>query len=150
MHAAGISAGDSFDFFKDHIGWWYDWTPDPSGHSSPGVTAVSMLWGGGTADSTDATRLADFRSLTWQPDYVLGFEEPDCKSGSGSADMSVASAAKLWNELIVPHGERGALLGSPSMCSAFSPSFLVVFSFFHPLHLPLTSSTSNRPERAIL
>jgi hypothetical protein len=116
--AAGISAGDCFDHFKDHIGWWYDWTPNPSGHSANGVTAVSMLWGGGTADGTDASRLADFRSMSWQPQYVLGFEEPDCKAGSGSADMSQQAAAKLWNELIVPHGNRGALLGSPSMCSA--------------------------------
>jgi hypothetical protein len=22
---AGIAGGDSYEFLKDHIGWWYDW-----------------------------------------------------------------------------------------------------------------------------
>lgn len=30
--------------------------------------------------------------------------------------MDYTSAANLWNELVVPHGEAGSLLLSPSMC----------------------------------
>lgn len=38
-------------------------------------------------------------------------------AGGGSAGMSVQSAAQLWNELVIPMGKRGTLMGSPSMCS---------------------------------
>lgn len=130
---AGISAGDSYNFVKDHIGWWYDWyvvnsernmnlmvsrSPTPSKSGTP--IGVPMLWGAGKADATDIKRLADFRKIKGTtPPYVLGFEEPDCAAGSGSAGMSVAESVLLWNALIAPMGKRGTLMGSPSMCSEF-------------------------------
>ena len=77
-----------------------------------------MLWGGGTADAQDAQRLQAFENLSTTPMYVLGYEEPDCPSGSGSAGMSVQDGVKKWEELIAPMGKKGAKLGSPSMCSA--------------------------------
>lgn len=69
-------------------------------------------------DGTDSSRLAAFKALTPSSStpYIIGFEEPDCTSGSGSADMDYTTAANLWNELVVPHGEAGSLLLSPSMC----------------------------------
>ena len=129
---AGIAGGDAHPFLKDHIGWWYDWyvlrtlyptipmnanrrSPNPSKPGKP--IAVPMLWGGGTADSTDATRLAAFKKITTAPRYVLGYEEPDCPSGMGSAGMSVSAGVSDWESLIAPLGRKGSLLGSPSMCS---------------------------------
>lgn len=90
-------------------------TPNPSKPGKP--IAVPMLWGVGTADSTDARRLAQFKQITNAPQYVLGFEEPDCPAGSGSAGFSVSSGIYNWNSLIAPLGKKGSLLGSPSMCS---------------------------------
>lgn len=42
---AGIAGGDSYPWMKDHIGWWYDWSPNPAQQGAP--VAVSMLWGDG-------------------------------------------------------------------------------------------------------
>lgn len=90
-------------------------SPDPH---KPGVAvAVPMLWGGGTADATDALRLAQFKKLRTVPGYVLGYEEPDCAPGSGSAGMSIDVGVQRWEALIAPLKRRGTLVGSPSMCS---------------------------------
>lgn len=48
-----------------------------------------MLWGGGTADGEDWNRLQAFRAINWTPQYIIGFEEPDCPAGEGSAGMTV-------------------------------------------------------------
>lgn len=94
-------------------------TPNPYKDGGPPI-AVPMLWGDGQADSADAARLAAFKKLTTAPPYVLGFEEPDCPSGSGSAGMSVSEGATLWDQLIAPFAAKGTKLGSPSMCSMSS------------------------------
>ena len=78
-----------------------------------------MLWGGGTVDAQDAQRLKSFSQISTAPPYVLGFEEPDCPRGSGSADMSVAEGVEKWESLMAPMKWKGAKLGSPSMCSGF-------------------------------
>jgi hypothetical protein len=129
---AGIAGGDAYPYMKDHIGWWYDWSvsvpffplaklltrnfrsPNPSKPGEP--IAVPMLWGNGTVDAQDKERLTTFEDLSTVPDYVLGFEEPDCDS-SGSADMSVHDGVSKWESLIAPLGKKGSKLGSPSMCS---------------------------------
>lgn len=98
-----------------HIGWWYNWAPTEEGTSANGVDFVSMLWGNGHVDSTDASRLAEFEALTTTPQWIIGPEEPDC-STTGSADMSVADTATLWNAQMAPKGAAGSLLLSPSMC----------------------------------
>lgn len=130
---AGIAGGDAYPHMKDHIGWWYDWSvrvpffplakllsrnsrsPDPSKPGKP--IAVPMLWGNGTVDAQDKERLTAFEDLSTVPAYVLGYEEPDCESGSGSADMSVHDGVSKWESLIAPLGKKGSKLGSPSMCS---------------------------------
>ncbi|KAG6900812.1 hypothetical protein C0993_000131 [Termitomyces sp. T159_Od127] len=112
---AGIAGGDAYPFFKDHIGWWYDWTPNPSKPGKP--IGVPMLWGGGTADPVDAARLVAFKKIKSPPPYVLAYEEPDCPPGSGSAGMTVSAGVAGWERLIVPLGKKGSLTGSPSMCS---------------------------------
>lgn len=93
-------------------------SPNPSKPGKP--IGVPMLWGGGTADSTDASRLTQFKKITTPPTYVLGYEEPDCVPGQGSAGMTVAAGASKWDSIIAPLGKKGSKLGSPSMCSAFS------------------------------
>ncbi|KAG5730966.1 hypothetical protein E4T56_gene7141 [Termitomyces sp. T112] len=123
---AGIAGGDAYPFFKDHIGWWYDWTPNPSKPGNP--IGVPMLWGGGTADSVDAARLIAFKKITSPPPYVLAYEEPDCPPGSGSAGMTVSAGVSGWERLIVPLGKRGSLMGSPSMCKQADETWLAQFS----------------------
>lgn len=76
-----------------------------------------MLWGDGTVDAQDKARLTAFEDLSTIPAYVLGYEEPDCVSGSGSADMSIHDGVSKWESLIAPLGKKGSKLGSPSMCS---------------------------------
>jgi hypothetical protein len=136
---AGIAGGDAYSYVKDHIGWWYDWSvsvpffplaklltrnfrsPNPSKRGKP--IAVPMLWGNGTVDAQDKERLTAFEDLSTVPAYVLGYEEPDCDSGSGSADMSVHDGVSKWESLIAPLGKKGSKLGSPSMCSTLVAVF---------------------------
>jgi hypothetical protein len=133
---AGIAGGDAYPFLKDHIGWWYDWqvvhlprhlkmftkyrSPNPSKAGTP--VGVPMLWGGGTADAQDAARLRQFQQISQAPPFVLGFEEPDCASGDGSAGMSVEDGVSKWESLIAPLSKKGTRLGSPSMCSRYLPT----------------------------
>ncbi|ADV21461.1 hypothetical protein I305_03533 [Cryptococcus gattii E566] len=111
---AGISGDDPLSFLQGHIGWYYDWNASPSGSAS-GASAANMLWGAGTVDSTDASRLAAFKALTSTPEYIIGFEEPDC-STPGSSNIAVADAASLWDSTIAPWKAKGSTLISPSMC----------------------------------
>lgn len=87
-----------------------------------------MLWGGGTVDAQDAQRFSAFTKLSTSvsslsvasnniPPFVLGYEEPDCPSGGGSAGLSVSDAVEKWESLMAPMKQRGVKLGSPSMCS---------------------------------
>ncbi|KAF4338637.1 hypothetical protein FBEOM_7454 [Fusarium beomiforme] len=123
---AGSAGGNAVPFWKDHLGWWYDWTPHPT--SVPGVVSVSMLWGNGHNGQQDAERFARFQTLKKAPQYLLGFNEPDCKGQDTSANMKVDDAVNLWNQMIVPHGNKGALLGSPSMCMQKDEKWLKKFN----------------------
>ncbi|KAF5692084.1 glycoside superfamily [Fusarium denticulatum] len=82
---AGSAGGRAVPFWKDHLGWWYDWTPSPT--SVPGVASVSMLWGGGHNVQEDAKRFASFQKLASTPQYLLGFNEPDCTGQDTSANL---------------------------------------------------------------
>ncbi len=86
---AGVSGDEAVSALGSHISWYYDWSPNPSASGSSSALAIPMLWGAGSVDSQDASRLAAFKSLLSPPKYVIAFEEPDC-STFGSADMSVA------------------------------------------------------------
>ncbi|KAJ6531889.1 glycosyl hydrolase catalytic core-domain-containing protein [Mycena capillaripes] len=123
---AGTSSGNAFSSLESHIGWWYDWTPNPQWNGSP--IPVPMLWGGGSADSADASRLAAFKKITQAPQYMLGFEEPDCASGGGSAGMSVSEGVQIWEQYIAPFKAKGTKLGSPSMCKQVAETWLKQFS----------------------
>nr|XP_019046229.1 hypothetical protein I302_04969 [Kwoniella bestiolae CBS 10118]OCF25159.1 hypothetical protein I302_04969 [Kwoniella bestiolae CBS 10118] len=118
---AGVSAGDSLGWLSGKLGWWYDWSPNPSG-SCGNAVSVPMIWGGGSADGEDAARLEAFKSMTSVPQYIIGFEEPDCSAGSGSAGMDVGTAISLWNQYVVPKGEAGSILVGPSMCKQAAES----------------------------
>ena len=90
---AGVAGGDAYNILRDHIGWWYDWSANPSKLREP--IAVPMLWGSGHTDATDAQRLNQFQRLSSSssnkrhPKYVIGYEEPDCTSGGGSSGIGV-------------------------------------------------------------
>jgi len=125
---AGVAGGDAYNILRDHIGWWYDWSANPSKPGEP--IAVPMLWGSGHADATDAQRLKQFQRLSSSssnkkhPKYVLGYEEPDCTSGGGSSGMGVDEGVREWERLIAPLKGRGTKIGSPSMCSKCSIKYL--------------------------
>jgi len=125
---AGVAGGDAYNILRDHIGWWYDWSANPSKPGEP--IAVPMLWGSGHADATDAQRLKQFQRLSSlssnkrHPKYVLGYEEPDCTSGGGSSGMGVDEGVREWERLIAPLKGRGTKIGSPSMCSKCSIEYL--------------------------
>ncbi|KAF7312412.1 Glyco-hydro-cc domain-containing protein [Mycena indigotica] len=123
---AGTSSGNALSTLDSHIGWWYDWSPNPSkqGQAMP----VPMLWGGGNADGTDASRLAKFKTISQAPQYMLGFEEPDCAAGGGSAGMSVSEGVSKWEQYIAPFKAKGTKLGSPSMCHQAAETWLKQFS----------------------
>ncbi|WWC70282.1 uncharacterized protein I206_104232 [Kwoniella pini CBS 10737] len=118
---AGVSAGDALSWLSGKLGWWYDWSATPSG-SCGNAVAVPMIWGGGTADSDDASRLTAFKDLSYVPQYIIGFEEPDCPAGSGSAGLDVETAISIWNQYVVPKGEAGSILVGPSMCKQAAES----------------------------
>ncbi|KAF5645916.1 uncharacterized protein FTJAE_2346 [Fusarium tjaetaba] len=122
---AGSAGGRAVPFWKDHLGWWYDWAPSPT--SVPGVVSVSMLWGGGHNGQEDAKRFASFQKLASTPQYLLGFNEPDCTGQDTSANLGVSDAVNLWKQMIVPHGNKGALLGSPAMCMQKDEKWLKQF-----------------------
>ncbi|KAL2213641.1 hypothetical protein CC79DRAFT_1352472 [Sarocladium strictum] len=123
---AGSAGGNAVPFWKDHLGWWYDWTPQPT--SVPGVVGVSMLWGDGQNGPQDSKRFSDFSNMKETPNYLLGFNEPDCSGQDISAHMGVPDGVRVWNQMIVPKGNSGALLGSPSMCMQKDESWLKQFS----------------------
>jgi Glycosyl hydrolase catalytic core len=75
-----------------------------------------MLWGDGEVSSGDALRYQEFLNLTTTPQYILGFEEPDC-APPDSSDIATGKGAQVWNDVIAPWNKSGSLLGSPSMCS---------------------------------
>lgn len=118
---AGVAGGDAYTILQNHIGWWYDWSANP--HKPGNPIAVPMLWGTGKVDSTDAKRLADFKKLSssssssQRPQFVLGYEEPDCTSGGGSSGVSVEQGVREWENLMGPLKRKGTKIGSPSMCS---------------------------------
>lgn len=114
---AGVSAGNNLAALGSHIGWWYNWSPTEDYAHSDVAQFVPTLWGGGTTDATDSERLAKFQSISNTPQWIIGPNEPDCAAGGGmSAGMSIDATAALWNQYLVPHGNAGSLLLSPSMC----------------------------------
>ena len=52
-----------------------------------------MLWGGGSTDGTDASRLSAFEGITSVPKWIIGMEEPDCPADGMSSGMSVEASA---------------------------------------------------------
>lgn len=127
---AGSAGGDAYPFWKDYLGWWYDWTPVPL-QNYPDNTGtpipVVMLWGDGTVSDQDSTRYQEFLNMTTTPQYILGYEEPDCSPPS-SSDIASDTGAQVWNDVIAPWNASGSLLGSPSMCS-MSNSSHAIFAF---------------------
>ncbi|KAF9448328.1 glycoside hydrolase family 128 protein [Macrolepiota fuliginosa MF-IS2] len=126
---AGVAGGDAYNILQSHIGWWYDWSANPSKPGKP--IAVPMLWGSGGVDSIDAKRLAQFKQLSSSsshPQFALGYEEPDCASGGGSSSVSVDQGVREWEGLMAPLKKRGTKIGSPSMCKQADETWLEAFS----------------------
>ncbi|WP_306916634.1 MULTISPECIES: glycoside hydrolase family protein [unclassified Arthrobacter] len=104
----GFDELDSLD-----LDWFYNWGPSypplrPA--SSQSAEFVPMIWGRGSLERNGIEEVLS--ELPWTgAEHLLGFNEPDHE---GQADMSVATAIKLWPQL-----ERAGLrLGSPGAVQA--------------------------------
>lgn len=86
-----------------------------------------MLWGIGQNGEEDAKRFSEFQQGIPQPEYLLGFNEPDCNGADTSANMNVDQGVQNWNQYIAPYGANGAKLGSPAMCLQKDESWLKDF-----------------------
>lgn len=99
-----------------------------------GVTPMAMLWGGGIHGGEDAERYAEFKNLTsggtdasrLPSTYVLGFNEPDCPYGEGSAGLTVREGADAWDELLAPLPGSVTLV-SPALCKQLDGKWLDQF-----------------------
>ena len=127
---AGMAGSRAVPFMKEHLGWWYDWSSTPG--TVGGIPGVTMLWGDGTNGKLDAQRFSAFQKLTTAPQYLLGFNEPDCTGADISADMTVDEGVSTWNQYIAPKGKQGSLLGSPSMCHQKDEKWLQQFKSKQP------------------
>ena len=87
---------------------------------------MPTLWGNGGTGGQDEQRLQDFLSMSWNPQYVQGFYEPDCSPPMSSA-IDPQTAAGQWNNWVVPWRAKGALLVSPGMCKQFNEDWLTPF-----------------------
>ncbi|MCJ1445695.1 MAG: hypothetical protein MMC23_006200 [Stictis urceolatum] len=137
---AGIAGTNGVSLLGDHISWYYDWSPSPQGGGS-GIPASMVrkprigvletlirrflwewstdncleLWGGGHVDSTDAERHSQLLALSTKPDWLLGFNEPDC-GPRASANLQPEDAAKVWNSDLKLKIGSNAKVGSPAPC----------------------------------
>lgn len=83
--------------------WYYTWSPNHSGISTPsGVQFVPMIWGSADVTSAALSQAEQYGSV------LLGFNEPDNASQS---DLSVSQALSLWPQLMA----TGMTLGSPAV-----------------------------------
>lgn len=132
---AGVAGGQSINFLqKGTLSWYTDWTPTPAVKDDKGIALATMMWGlGKTSDSggvvdNDAERFAAFKKLTpGKYKYVIGFNEPDMKSPGSAGFFSAEEGADAWNKWIVPHGEAGSVLISPSMAKQADETWLKPF-----------------------
>ncbi|KAK3170265.1 hypothetical protein OEA41_009652 [Lepraria neglecta] len=87
-----------------------------------------QLWGDGHLGDTssDADRLAAFKSIISTPPYMMGFYEPDW-TPPDSSNISPTSAASTWSTLLAPLGTKGTILGSPSLATQKDESWLTPF-----------------------
>ncbi|KAK0568017.1 hypothetical protein OC861_002399 [Tilletia horrida] len=133
---AGITGEDGLEQLHPYIGSYSNWKPQPWSPVPPEqVLFMPMLWGAGHATAHDGELLSTFRSLfgtsgsrrSSPPKVVIGFEEPDCPPGHGSAGTPVNVAAHAWNTLIGPLKQEGTVLVSPSMCKQTDEDYLTPF-----------------------
>ena len=122
---SGTSGTDTVNPFGDKISWYWNYDSVPQMDNPPALF-MPTLWGAGTQGDQDSTRLANFKAISYTPDYVQGFYEPDCSPPMSSA-IDPYTAAPLWNELIAPFKAKGSLLVSPGMCKQADEDWLTPF-----------------------
>uniref|UniRef100_A0A2D3UZS7 Asl1-like glycosyl hydrolase catalytic domain-containing protein n=1 Tax=Ramularia collo-cygni TaxID=112498 RepID=A0A2D3UZS7_9PEZI len=141
-----IQNTQAFADLAPYIGWYSDYNPDTP--DSKGVQGVPMLWGadGSSCDVTNG-RLQTFKDKVANstPRLMFGFFEPDCKCQS-SSHMNIKETANAWNNLLVPLGNRGTILGSPSMCLQKDENYLTPFQTMIDRDWDITSIHVNKPD----
>ncbi|KAI9704627.1 MAG: hypothetical protein M1820_005375 [Bogoriella megaspora] len=127
----GIGSKAGFKSLQPYISWYSDYSPTTP--SIGNVKGIPMLWGDGVSCNTatntvDKDRLAAFDSLKTAPEIIFGLYEPDWTCPD-SSQVSVANATKLWNNKLAPLAiNNGTVLGSPSMATQASETWLANFS----------------------
>jgi hypothetical protein len=84
------------------IGWWYDWSNQPSSGAAAGFDFVPMIWG---TKSLGAAIPASSR-------FLLGFNEPNFKAQS---NLTPAQAAQNWPSVETSAKALGIPIVSPAV-----------------------------------
>ncbi len=96
------------DALTPEVGWWYNWSYRP-GATLSGAEFVPMVWG--RIQASDVPTIE--AGIPAGAKYLLGFNEPNFKSGQ--ANLSAADAAALWPLLEQIARDKGLKLVSPAV-----------------------------------
>jgi hypothetical protein len=96
------------DAVTPQVGWWYDWSYRP-GAALSGAEFVPMVWG--RIQASDVATIE--AGIPAGSQYLLGFNEPNFKTGQ--ANLSAAEAAALWPLLEKIASDKGLALVSPAV-----------------------------------
>ncbi|KAG6079246.1 hypothetical protein E4U31_003744 [Claviceps sp. LM219 group G6] len=129
---AGAAGVLSYLYFKDHVGWWYDKSPNPPGNDGStgmeGPLAIPMLYGSGSSDAQDAQWLEDWKSrIGPTPLFALGMHRPDRNTSLLPYVITPQTAAKLWKHHLAELGKKGTSLGTPAVIASSDDRWLNEF-----------------------
>jgi hypothetical protein len=96
------------DALSPQVSWWYDWSYHP-GATLTGAEFVPMVWG--RIQASDVATIE--AGIPAGARYLLGFNEPNFKTGQ--ANLSAAEAAALWPLLEQIAADKGLELVSPAV-----------------------------------
>lgn len=144
----GIQNIQAFRDLSPYIGWYSDYNPDTP--TVGNVQGIPMLWGATGSPCAEAVnRQALFNKVIAKstPKIMFGFYEPDCNCPDSSL-MSPLIASSNWDNLLAPLGDKGTILGSPSMCKQYDETFLTPFGQSIDRYWDITSIHVNKPDLA--
>ncbi|KAG5940740.1 hypothetical protein E4U60_000315 [Claviceps pazoutovae] len=120
---AGAAGVLSYPFFKDHVGWWYDKSPNPPGNDGStgmeGPLAIPMLYGPGSSDAQDEQWLEYWKSrIGPMPPFALSMHRPDRNASLLPYVIMPQKAAQIWKHYLAELGKKGTSLGAPAVMAS--------------------------------
>ncbi|KAG5943405.1 hypothetical protein E4U59_000450 [Claviceps monticola] len=134
---AGAAGVLSYPFFKDHVGWWYNKSPNPPGNDGStgmeGPLAIPMLYGPGRSDAQAEKWLEYWKSrIGPMPPSALSMHRPDRDTSWPPYVIMPQKAAQIWKHYIAELGKRETSLGAPAVMASSDERWLNEF-----LHMKL-------------